>query len=258
MQRMLFATVCFLLLYSTTLAASPLYQSNSVSYLYGEAYLLNPDNAKRQHVITLEHASGWQFGDVFAFIDLSDFPDATSDRHTYYGEASVRFSLGKLSDNNVQFGIINDFLIDITHERGEVKTANALLYGPSFDLAIPGFDRFAMSVYYRDEASSTGLRDGQIQITPMWAVSFPLGKSTIVFDGYFDWVINEKTALYQTSHFHFNPQLKYDLGQLLNLGERRFYVGIEYDYWSNKYGLENTPEIGSNQNAVSFLLTAYF
>jgi hypothetical protein len=44
----------------------------------------------------------------------------------------------------------------------------------------------------------------------------------------------------------------------------KFYVGVEYDYWSDKYGIEDESFLGdeilggTDQSAISLLLKAHF
>ncbi|RMU65462.1 Nucleoside-specific channel-forming protein Tsx [Pseudomonas syringae pv. syringae] len=98
------------------------------------------------------------------------------------------------------------------------------------------------------------------QITPVWSYTIPVGKSDVLIDGFMDWVVdNDKTSrgTYH-SNLHFNPQIKYDLGKALNYPERQLYVGIEYDYWTNKYGIKDTSSFDTDQNTASLLVKVFF
>jgi nucleoside-specific outer membrane channel protein Tsx len=35
-------------------------------------------------------------------------------------------------------------------------------------------------------------------------------------------------------------------------------VGVEYDYWKNKYGIEDSPAFETNQNTASLLVKLHF
>ena len=66
-------TTTSLLLGSSLLASLPavagdllLWQSNSLSYLYGKDFKVNP---AIQQTITFEHANKWKYGDTFLFVD---------------------------------------------------------------------------------------------------------------------------------------------------------------------------------------------
>ena len=245
---------------SQAMASPMLWQNNSLTYLYGKNFAV--DAGEIQQTLTFEHASGWTWGDVFLFVDNKWFNGLSgSDGHTYYGEFSPRLSLGKLSGRDLSFGPVTDILLSATYERGEGRNRNYLL-GPAVDLALPGFDRFSLNTYYRKPDGITGQPGGQWQLTPTWAVTIPLGKSDLLFDGYIDWVVNDAGSKakgdYLAKNFHFNPQLKYDLGKALDYSPGKLYVGIEYDYWSDKYGIEDSSAFNTDNNVTNFIVKAHF
>ncbi len=241
------------------------WQNNSLTYLYGQDYKVDPDT---QQTVTFEHASGWAWGDMFFFVDNIWYNGVSgSDGHTYYGEFSPRLSLSKISGSDLSFGVVKDVLVAATYERGEsladgTPNQNYLL-GPAVDLELPGFDRFALNLYYRKPDGSTGKPSGQWQVTPTWAMTFPLGKSDILFDGFIDWVVNDAGSKsrgdFISKNLHIVPQIKYDLGKALDYTPGKFYVGIEYDYWSNKYGLEDgSLPFKTDQSTFSAIVKAHF
>ena len=87
-----------------------------------------------------------------------------------------------------------------------------------------------------------------------------MGRSNVLIDGYMDWVVDNDQNSRGTYHanLHFNPQVKYDLGKALNLGEKQLYVGFEYSYWKNKYGIESSSRLDTNQNTASALIKVHF
>ena len=95
-----------------------LWQTNSLSYLYGKDFAVNPSI---QQTITFEHADRWKYGDNFLFVD-STYYNGEKDRnkgvHAYYGEFSPRLSFGKILDRRFEFGPIKDVLLAMTYENG--------------------------------------------------------------------------------------------------------------------------------------------
>lgn len=224
------------------------WQNNSASYLYGQGYEVNPEV---QQTVTLEHVSGWSVGDLFAFIDATKFNGAGET--TYYGEISPRFSLGKNSGKDFSFGVVKDVLVAATYEFGE-GDVETLLLGAGLDLELPGFDFFQLNAYQRFPGDS---RDGStIQLTPVWQMTFPVGNSAIVFDGFIDWNINSDGGY--ESNIHINPQVKYDLGVELGLKERTLFAGVELDYWKNKYGIKSSSAFDTDQATGSFIVKYHF
>jgi nucleoside-specific outer membrane channel protein Tsx len=129
-----------------------------------------------------------------------------------------------------------------------------VLLGAGVDLKLPGFDYLQLNLYRRLPQQG---RDGESwQLTPVWGMSFPLAGSSVVFDGFIDWVPQGDGSY--SHNLHFNPQLKYDLGQRMGLGEKRFYAGLEYSYWHNKYGIRDSAAFKTTQSASSLLLKWHF
>ena len=236
------------------------WQDNSLTYLNGIDFKVDPP---RQQTVTFEHASGWSFGDLFIFVDgikyNTEATNGAGDGHTFYGEISPRLSFGKLSGNDLAFGPIKDVLLAATYEFGE-DDVDSYLLGPAVDLNVPGFDFFQLNTYYRE---TDGKRDGSgvWQITPAWSYTLPVGDSDLVIDGFMDWVVDNDDSYH--ANLHFNPQIKYDMAKAMGWG-KRFYVGVEYDYWSDKYGIDDGSYLGdeilggTDQSAISLLLKGHF
>ena len=236
------------------------WQDNSLTYLNGIDFKVDPP---RQQTVTFEHASGWSFGDLFIFVDgikyNTEATNGAGDGHTFYGEITPRLSFGKISGADLSFGPIKDVLLAATYEFGE-DDVDAYLLGPAVDLDIPGFDFFQLNTYYREP---DGKRDGSgvWQITPAWSYTIPIGNSDLVIDGFMDWVVDNDDSYH--ANLHFNPQVKYDLAKAMGWG-KRFYVGVEYDYWSDKYGIDDDSYLGddilggTDQSAISLLLKGHF
>lgn len=236
------------------------WQDNSLTYLNGIDFKVDPP---KQQTVTFEHASGWSFGDLFIFVDgikyNTEATNGAGDGHTFYGEISPRLSLGKISGADLSFGPVKDVLLAATYEFGE-DDVDSYLLGPAVDLNIPGFDYFQLNTYLR---TTDGRRDGDNvwQITPVWSYTIPVGDSDLVIDGFMDWVVDNDDSYH--ANLHFNPQIKYDPAKAMGWG-KRFYVGVEYDYWSDKYGIDDDGFVGSeilggtDQSAISLLAKAHF
>ncbi|MDO7909199.1 outer membrane protein OmpK [Pseudomonas alabamensis] len=248
-----------LLTTGTSLAGDLLqWQGNSLTYLYGHDFKVNPEI---QQTFTFEHADAWKYGDNFVFVDRIFYngkKDSGNGRSTLYGEITPRLSFNKIFDQKLAFGPVKDVLLAMTYEFGEGDVESYLI-GPGFDLAVPGFDWFQVNFYHR---TTDGSRPGDNvwQITPVWSYTIPVGSSDVLIDGYMDWVVDNDVnsrGTYQ-ANLHFNPQIKYDLGKALKLGEKQLYVGIEYDYWKNKYGIKDSSAFETDQNTASLLVKVQF
>ncbi|ONM43166.1 hypothetical protein BXT89_14090 [Halopseudomonas pachastrellae] len=258
MNRLTRAAMGSTLMLASSLAnAYPLlWQNNSLTYLYGTDFQVDPDT---QQTLTFEHASGWTKGDLFIFFDSIHYnggTNAAGDNSTYYGEVSPRLSLSKITGQSFAFGPITDVLLAGTYEFGRHDLKNYLL-GPAVDLNIPGFDYFQLNTYYRHADNDESGR-GIWQITPVWAYTVPVGNSDVLIDGFIDWVVDNDGDNYH-ANLHINPQIKYDLGKALGWSEKQLYTGIEYDYWKHKYGIENgTFGLDTHQSATNLIAKYHF
>lgn len=245
--------LCLALLVSPTAIADNMinWWDISLTGLYGDNYDLAP--SELQTTFTFETAGDWKYGDWFIFQDLTYFngSNAGQDSSTY-GEISPRLSASKILGEKVAAGPITDLSLAFTLEEGE-GPVKSFLYGAGIDLNIPYFSYFQLNAYRRHAIGSDNMSDGW-QLTPVFKIDFPVGDSSIVFDGYFDWVFATDEDAYQTN-FHFNPQLKYDLGAVIFGANKKnkLLVGIEYDYWKNKYGVD-----GIDQDTYSVIAKYHF
>ncbi len=145
------------------------WQDNSISFLYGEDF--KGEGASEQ-TWTLEHASGWVWGDIFFFLDYVrswDYSGRYNQQDThydaaangnfssdsndfYYMEFSPRVSLSWLTDADWSYAPIGlkDTKLAFTYEKGNGGghfSAENYLMGVGFDWDIPGFAFFESNFY---------------------------------------------------------------------------------------------------------------
>ncbi|SER18926.1 Nucleoside-specific outer membrane channel protein Tsx [Amphritea atlantica] len=222
---------------ATPAAAEMLWTNTSLSYLKGDDYKFTPTG--NMDVVTLENATGHNWGDTFLFIDRTMPEDGKS---SYYGEFSPRLSLGYVTGSDLSFGPVKDLFLTGTWEAGD--GFDNYLYGVSVSLDVPGFRYFNASVYkaYND------LADNDEQLTLTWAYPIEAGSQEFLIDGFLDWSTSSKT---NESEMNFTPQIKWNAGKNLGL-KSPLYVGIEYAYWNNKYGST------TDERCASLLLKWHF
>ncbi|WP_372846429.1 outer membrane protein OmpK [Pontiella sp.] len=233
------------------------WQDTSLTGLYGTGFEVDPET---QQTLTIEHANGWMWGDFFWFHDAIYFDgdQSSNDKVTYYGEIAPRISAGKILKKDLSVAFVKDWLIAGCYEYGEFNgedfgLQNGLI-GVGVDLDVPGFDFFQLNVYQRFGLDGPG--GDCVQITPVWKLSTPVGKSTFIFDGYADWVVNSDGGY--SDNLHFNPQFKFDIGVLMGLEDGALLAGAEYDLWLNKYGIKDSAGFKTDQSAISALVQYHF
>lgn len=250
-----------------------LWMDNSVTGLAGGGFEVDDGD---QFTGTLEHASGWAYGDLFAFWDFTRFKNANgADNSTWYGEVTPRLSIGKILNKDLSFSIFGqnlvvwkDTLIAVSYERGRrSKNTETLLIGLGFDLDLSalgifgdkGFDFFQVNFFARNELNccagdnpDRGFKDLQITVSASYPIE--IGKTRILVDGFFDFVAGYGP---QERNFHLNPQIKLDVGNFWGV-PKKLYAGVEIDYWTNKYGLQGSETFDTDQVAISGLVKFHF
>ncbi|SIS70312.1 outer membrane protein OmpK [Neptunomonas antarctica] len=211
-------------------SANQLWSNFSVSYLKGSDYEVG-DN-KRQ-VVTFEHASGHSWGDTFLFIDRSVSDDST--RETYF-EFGPRVSLNYLTGLDLSVGPVKDVLLAGQWEGKSDKFGgfDNFLFGVGMKLDVPGFSYVNANVYH----VNNGNKDSDEQLSVSFAAPFSVGSAEFLYDGFIDW---STSASDHASEMNFTSQLKWNAGKLLG-SKAPVYVGVEYAYWNNKFGINGVDE----------------
>lgn len=234
-----FSSLLLTLLFSIHLSAAH-FHNPSISYLYGDNFKVE---AEKQQAITFEYATAWDYFDLFMFVDFKDYSPSGSGR---YGEFSPRLKLYEFDKTS----LLKKITFASTFERGK-NDVETNLFGIGLDFNSTHFKYLTANFYRRDDSN----KDGHgWQLTTTWNYSNQIFNLPITIDGYIDWVFSSNEI---NENFHFNPQIKLDMKKLLG-GSKQWFVGVEYDYWQNKYGIKDSPSFHSNQNTFSLLAKVHF
>jgi nucleoside-specific outer membrane channel protein Tsx len=239
-------TLALLLMISGLVHAAD-WSTSDLQLLYGRQFHEpgNP-NAVAKQTLTFNHASGYHWGDLFLFLDAlhSDHQDAGAEE--LYGEAYLHLSLNKISGRDLRTGPIKDVRLTFGVNHGHKSTgAQPLVWLPGVSLALdlPGFAYFDLGLTsYLDRGrfngAPTNCNADSWQITPAWKYPFRLGQLGLSFEGFVDTIGRHGACAAQTLA---QPQLKLDIGALLG-HPGQLHVGIEYQYWKNKFGVQGLDE----------------
>jgi nucleoside-specific outer membrane channel protein Tsx len=246
------------------------WQNNSLSYLYGENFnrgQFNAEQQKTQTTFTLEHASGWAWGDMFGFADYVLADNKQSRRgdfgqekeNFYYLELSPRVSLSWLSGQQLSAGPLKDVYAAFTYEKGDggAGTEN-YLYGIGTAWNVPGFAYLNANLYrvkvnnnvYFDRAHGNN-NAHTYQLTVSGAYPFAIGEQDFVVDGFVDWRAGTSTSNTRTS-VGSSIQVKWDAGKALFGEGRKLYAGTEVNMWHNRYGAKPIDGSGHGFDQAAF------
>ena len=214
---------------------------------YGE--LLNPFSATGEAtlVLTIQRASGWQFGDSFFFVDYLDDggEDGFNDRE-FYAEWYPTLSLGKLSGRQLRLGPMADLsLVAGINAGGDGKVVK-YLPGLRASWEVPGFLflNTDATAYIDDNA---GLAAGgppatgnSLMLDVSWALPLEVGGQSLAIAGHAEYVGGSTDELDGAVRGWIlaQPQFTWDMGRTLLGTPGRLLAGIEYQYWRNKLGTD--------------------
>lgn len=144
------------------------------------------------------------------------------------------------------FGFIKDANLNAGYNFGSKNSAfgsnpKVLTYGLGVELDMPKFSYFNVDIAaFRDVGTYSGFGGGKLcgrnsttyQITPYWSAPIRMGNFRFVFDGYMDIIGAHGSCSQQVLT---QIQLKLDVGNFWGKPDS-VYMGIEYQYWKNKFG----------------------
>jgi len=220
------------------------WSSTNIQGLYGGDFIFADT---KRGTATIEHAHGWKYGDNFFFVDMYN-----SDGFEVYAEIYSSFSLSKITQEKVAFGPVTDVSLMLglnISNRPENEAFRAYLAGVKFDLNNQYFDYLNISIaaYKDDNVDTYG-----VQITPVWSFPFTVLETKFKFRGFLD-LKNASTNSAGNVTMLAQPQLLVDIGDLMKWKADILYVGMEYSYWVNKYGID-----GEDESAVQGMLSVFF
>jgi nucleoside-specific outer membrane channel protein Tsx len=112
------------------------------------------------------------------------------------------------------------------------------------------FDYFQidLAIYKSDDVKNKyGL-----QVTPVWSYPFQIGPAKFKFRGFTDFRTGNTN---NSGNFHIlaQPQVLLDIGDLAGIKTDTLYIGTEYSFWYNKFGVKDVDE-----SVVQAMVIAFF
>lgn len=227
-----------------TCATAADWSSTNAQLLNGDDFVIpGVTEDDERTILTLEHASGWKYGDNFFFVDVTNGDGNNSE---FYGEFQPRFSIGKMAGWKSE-GFVKDVLVATQWNFGKDDAGNvsAYLLGIGFDLAVPKAAFFQFNAYYREEHNDQvfgNTDDDTWQLNVAGLFPFSIGPTSWSIGGFADY-IGEVEGPFGTTEAHllFVPQILWDIGAMSG-SPGIIQAGIEYSYWRNKFGIDGVDE----------------
>jgi nucleoside-specific outer membrane channel protein Tsx len=250
-----------LLLLASCAAHAADWSDTSLSYRYGSKFS-EPYNGADivKHVVNFSHVSGYKYGKNFFSVDylISDENDpsavgARSGAHEAYAVYRHTLDLAKVTGQTMAFGPVRGvgvtagFDINSKTDAGYNSKKRMLVLGPTLMFDVPGFLDVSLLALHESNAPYNGFTqtatdryryDTHAMLTAAWGIPFTLGVP-LSFEGYANYIgtkgrneFGGPTAV----EINIDMQLMYDLSAALGAAKNTFKVGVESQYWNNKFG----------------------
>jgi nucleoside-specific outer membrane channel protein Tsx len=259
------------------------WSDTSISWRYGTQFA-EPFNGAdiSKHIFALTHASAYKYGSNFLNVDLlqSDSKDPASlTQNSGAQEAYVVYrhtlDIGKLRGADVKWGAIKGvgatfgFDWNTKNDVGYNSRKRMLVLGPTLMWDVPGFLNTSVLLLRESNAPSgafppiSTVRGRHTYDThPMFAANWgiPVAEGW-AFEGFLNVIaskgrdeVGNKTG----TETNLDMQLMYDIGSQFGQPKNRFRLGLEYQYWNNKFGNTSATTGGLGQRASTPMVRAEY
>ena len=252
------------------------WSDTAVSWRYGTRFRepFNPSDIKK-HIFALTHASGYKYGSNYFNVDLlqSDSNDPASLNQTEGAqEAYILYrhtlDIGALRGEPITFGkvkgvgLVLGFDWNTKNDVGYNSRKRMLVAGPTLMWDVPGFLSTGLLLVRESNAPSGAfppISEVRSRYTydlhPMFSASWGIPLSGVgawgegwAFEGYLNYIAakgTDETGNGTGAETNLDMQLMYDIGSRFGQPKNRFRVGLEYQFWNNKFG--NTAATTGNR-----------
>jgi nucleoside-specific outer membrane channel protein Tsx len=271
------------LLLTCTAAGAADWSDTSISWRYGTRFAepFNPEHIKK-HIFALTHASGYKYGSNFFNVDLlqSDKTDPASLTQSEGAqEAYVVYrhtlDIGALRGTEMRFGPVKGvgatvgFDWNTKNDVGYNSRKRMLVAGPTLMWDVPGFLNTSLLVLRESNAPSGAFPpisnvngrytyDNHAALAVNWGI--PVAER-VSFEGYGLFIGakgRDEVGNGTGAETHLDMALMYDLGFHFGQPKNRLRVGLEYEFWNNKFGNTRTTTGNRGQRASTPMVRAEY
>jgi hypothetical protein len=255
-----------------------------IGYRYGTQFRepFNPNDIAK-NIFNLGHVSGYKYGTNFFNVDflMSDSkdpsgPGSTSGAQEAYVVYRNTIDFEKVSGSPVKFGPVRGagltlgFDWNTKTDAGYNSKKRMLVLGPTLMFDVPGFLNASLLLLQESNAPCNNFSTPPSCVPrytykthPMlnlaWGI--PLGKdSGFSFEGYANFIASKGKDEFggdTAAETNIDMQVMYDVGALAG-AKGRFKIGLEYQYWKNKFGNNSGGPAGNGAFAKTPMIRAEY
>jgi len=255
------AALAALALIATCTAQAADWSDTSLSYRYGTKFA-EPfnNNDITKNIVNLSSVSGYKYGKNFFSVDflMSSELDpsaagSNSGAHEAYAVYRHTLDFGKITGNNYAFGPVRGvgftggFDFNSKTDAGYNSKKRMLVAGPTLFIDVPGFlDVSLLALWesnapyntFTNQATPRYSYKTHAMLTAAWGIPFSVG-IPLEFNGYANFITAKGTNEFgggTAPETNIDAQIMYDISSAVGTPKNTFKIGVEYQYWKNKFG----------------------
>ena len=233
------------------------------------------DSAITKNIIGLTHVSGYKYGTNFFNVDLllsnekdPAFNGAKTGAHEVYVVYRNTLDLEKATGKSFKttgvrgLGLTAGFDFNTKTDAGYNSKKEMFVAGPTVMLDVPaGFLNVSLLQLWESNAPySTFTNSGKERyhydphpmLSASWAIPFSVGSVPLSFEGFANYIAAKGKNEFggdTAAETNIDMQVMYDMSGAVGSKAKTFKVGVEYQYWRNKFGNPTTATVVSGSQA---------
>jgi hypothetical protein len=243
-----------------------------------------------KNIVALTHASGYKYGINFFNVDFlmsNDKDPASCVNFQCTGAAQETYAVyrnivdfAKVTGGDYRLGFIRSFGATVGFDynsktdAGYSSKKRMLVIGPTAFFDVPGFLNVSVLALFESNAPCTTFPPAAVgypgpciaryrykthaMLTGAWAI--PIGASGFSFEGYMNVIAKKGKNEFggdTAQETNFDGEIMYDVGALMG-SKGTIKVGLEYQYWKNKFGNDHSSFAGPGAFAKTPMIRAEY
>ncbi|MFL9925728.1 outer envelope protein [Herbaspirillum lusitanum] len=224
------------------------WSDNAIGYRYGTRFA-EPYNSQdiSKSVINFTHASGYRYGSNFLNVDLLMSDSKDDNAQEAYITYRHTLDLGKIAGKDLSFGPARGvgftlgFDWNTKNDNSYASRKRMWVIGPTLMLDVPGFLNVSLLALFESNQpkgiSSRYRYDTHPMLNLAWGI--PIGSSPFAFEGYLNYIAAKGRNEFggaTAPELNIDAQIMVDVGSTMGMGKNTLRLGLEYQYWRNKFG----------------------
>ena len=193
-------------------------------------------------IVTFQHASGWEYGQHFFFVDYA----STEDDDSLYAEWYPSLSTHPLFDSTYG-GVLKDISVVMGVNMAPESDVFKYLPGVQLHLDVDGFQFLNLLIAgYIDDSEGISAggapKEGDSWMLDLaWRYPLAIKSQHFYIEGHVEYIderSSEIPGVTVESWVLAQAQVRWDAGNAFFDVKDRLFLGIEYQYWNNKLGTQ--------------------